>query len=151
MNNYNTQYFLFEDTGVSNDQSDNGSKKVIFKADAFFKNDQTFHIQHNQFGIIKTDIDRLSIPKQILYYKIRKEDEEYANKWFKYDLKDNLNIKKHEEDNVIPYKLETDWVRTSNITDEENPLIYTNYEYSHNNYRSFKRPTNQEVSDAVKS
>ena len=151
MNNYNTQYFLFEDTGISNDQTDNGSKEIIFKANAFFNNNPVHQIQNNQFGIIKTNINRLKIPKQTIYYRIRREDEEYANNWLKYDLNDNVDIKKHEEDNVIPYKLETDWVRTPGITDEESPLIYTNYEYSHNNYRSFRRPTNQEVNDAIKS
>lgn len=151
MNNYNTQYFLFEDTGISNDQTDNGSKEIIFKAYAFFNNKPVHQIQNNQYGIIQTDINRLTIPKQTIFYRIRIEDEEYANNWLKYHLNDNVYIKKHEEDNVIPYKLITDWVRTPGITDEESPLIYTNYEYSHNNYRSFRRPTNQEVNDAVKS
>ena len=149
MNKFNTDYFLFEDTGISNDQNDNGSKEVIFKADAYYNGQLIQKIENDQNGIITTDIDRLVIPQQNIFYRKRFENENYINSWILYHSSMELHIQKQEEDNVIPYKLETNWVNTPDITDDFNPLIYTNYNYSHTNYRSFRRPTNEQVNEML--
>ena len=147
MTSYDTKYFLFEDTGHSSKQNDNSNgKQIVFTAYPYDdKNNLLGALNYTIGGIIEDEnVYLLKIPSQNVYYRTHDDENDFDDNWLLYHV-EAMIIKKYETEEKYdegPPFVELAWTQIEKVLmGQNNPFEYEPSNYSMSNYRQFKRPT----------